>query len=34
MSKNDIDLQPLWDDARFKALLGRLHQPAEQLATH
>jgi hypothetical protein len=32
MSMNDIDLQPLWGDARFKALRGRLNLSAEQPA--
>ena len=33
MSGHDIDLEPLWGDARFKALLARMRLPAEQPAT-
>lgn len=31
--KNDIDLEPLWGEARFKALLARLRLPMEQPPT-
>jgi TolB-like protein/tetratricopeptide (TPR) repeat protein len=34
MSKYDIDLQPLWGEARFKALLARLRLTAELPAAH
>ena len=34
MSGNDIDLEPLWGDTRFKALLTRMGLPHAQTAGH
>jgi DNA-binding winged helix-turn-helix (wHTH) protein/TolB-like protein/Flp pilus assembly protein TadD len=34
MSGNDIDLKPLWGEARFKTLLSRMRLPTELPAAH